>query len=151
MTDTVIQVGGAADIVHISNGDTLVRIPVKLRRRSGKRRLRQAKVQGAELSTDLTALQAALARGYRWRDMLDAGDVASMKDIADAENIDRSYVARMINMTLLAPELIEAILDDTVPDWTLDDVAIAPPDRWDEQLAKFAALKPGFSPPQLVV
>lgn len=145
MTDPVIQVGGAADIVHISNGDTLVRIPVKLRRRSGKRRLRQAKVQCAEPSPDLTALQAALARGFRWRDLLDAGEVASMKDIAESESVDRSYVARMINMTLLAPELIEAILDDTVPDWTLDDVAIAPPDRWDEQLAKFSALKTSLS------
>lgn len=145
MTDPVIQIGGAADIVHISNGDTLVRIPVKLRRRSGKRRLRQAKVQCAEPSPDLTALQAALARGFRWRDLLDAGEVASMKDIAESESVDRSYVARMINMTLLAPELIEAILDDTVPDWTLDDVAIAPPDRWDEQLAKFSAIKPNLS------
>jgi hypothetical protein len=145
MTDPVIQIGGAADIVHISNGDTLVRIPVKLRRRSGKRRLRQAKVQCAEPSPDLTALQAALARGFRWRDLLDAGEVASMKDIAESESVDRSYVARMINMTLLAPELIEAILDDTVPDWTLDDVAIAPPDRWDEQLAKFSALKTSLS------
>ncbi|MEH6413842.1 LacI family transcriptional regulator [Pseudomonas sp. CGJS7] len=147
MSEPVIQVGGAADIVHISNGDTVVRIPVRLRRRSGKRRLRQTKVHCAELAPDLTALQAALARGYRWRDMMDAGEVASMKDIAEAENIDRSYVARMINMTLLAPELIEAILDDTVPDWTLDDVAIAPPDRWDEQLAKFAKLKPALSRP----
>ncbi|MET4727950.1 hypothetical protein ABIE09_001757 [Lysobacter enzymogenes] len=145
MNEPVIQVGGDADIVQISNGDTLIRVPVKLRRRSGKRRLRQTKVQFAELSGELTALQSALARGYRWRAMLDTGEVASMKDIADSENIDRSYVARMINMTLLAPELIEAILDDTVPDWTLDDVAIAPPDRWDEQLAKFTALKPSLS------
>ncbi|QQQ00937.1 LacI family transcriptional regulator [Lysobacter enzymogenes] len=145
MNELVIQVGGDADIVQISNGDTLIRVPVKLRRRSGKRRLRQTKVQFAELSAELTALQSALARGYRWRAMLDTGEVASMKDIADSENIDRSYVARMINMTLLAPELIEAILDDTVPDWTLDDVAIAPPDRWDEQLAKFTALKPHLS------
>lgn len=145
MTEPIIQVSGAADIVQISNGDAVVRIPVKLRRRSGKRRLREAKVHCAEPSPDLTALQAALARGFRWRAMLDAGKVASMKDIADSENVDRSYVARMINMTLLAPELIEAILDDTVPDWTLDDVAIAPPDRWDEQLAKFSALKPSLS------
>ncbi|MEI2432786.1 LacI family transcriptional regulator [Lysobacter yananisis] len=145
MNELVIQVGGDADIVQISNGDTLIRVPVKLRRRSGKRRLRQTKVQFAELSAELTALQSALVRGYRWRAMLDTGEVASMKDIADSENVDRSYVARMINMTLLAPELIEAILDDTVPDWTLDDVAIAPPDRWDEQLAKFTALKPHLS------
>ncbi|MBT2746206.1 MULTISPECIES: LacI family transcriptional regulator [unclassified Lysobacter] len=137
MSPPVIRVDGDTSVVQISNGDSVVRIPIQLRRRSGKRRLRPAKVQCAALSSELTALQAALARGYRWRDMLDHGEVASTKDIADSGNIDRSYVSRMINMTMLTPEIIESILDDTLPDFTLADIAIAPPDLWDEQLRKF--------------
>lgn len=79
-------------------------------------------------------MQQALARGYRWRQLLDSGEVASMKDIAAREDTDHSYVARMINLTLLAPEIIDAILDDTIPDMRLTALAISPPLLWQEQL-----------------
>lgn len=136
MSTPTISVAGAIDIVQISNGDAIVTIPVRMHRRSGKRRLRANKAEFAELSSELTTLQTALVRGYRWRDMLDHGEVASMKEIAERENIDFSYVSRMINMTMLSPDLTEAILDDTIPDLTVEEIAIAPPDLWDEQLRK---------------
>ncbi|UZW61809.1 hypothetical protein [Lysobacter enzymogenes] len=136
MSAPTILVDGAVDIVHISNGDTVVTIPVRMHRRSGKRRLRPTKAETVELSSELTTLQMALVRGYRWRDMLDQGEVPSMKEIAEKENIDFSYVSRMINMTMLSPDIIEAILDDTIPDLTVEEIAIAPPDLWDEQLRK---------------
>jgi hypothetical protein len=84
----------------------------------------------------LTAMQQALARGFRWRDMLDTGEVASMKEIAASENTDHSYVARMINMTLLAPQIIEAILDDTLPDIRLTRLVVSPPLFWQDQLQR---------------
>lgn len=39
-----------------------------------------------------------------------------MSDIARRENADRRYIPRMLNLTLLAPEIIKAILDGTTPD-----------------------------------
>jgi hypothetical protein len=57
-----------------------------------------------------SALLKALSRGFRWRKLLETGDFATIEEIADAENINPSYVSRVLRMTLLAPEIVEAIL-----------------------------------------
>jgi hypothetical protein len=53
----------------------------------------------------------ALARGFRWRKMLETGAVATVTEIATKERINESYVGRVLRLTLLAPEIVEAILD----------------------------------------
>ena len=47
--------------------------------------------------------------------MLQEGDYQALKEIADAENINPSYVSRLLRMTLLAPEIVEAILAGRQP------------------------------------
>ena len=53
----------------------------------------------------------ALARAFRWRRMLETGVVATVAEIAVRERINASYVSRVLRLTLLAPEIVEAILD----------------------------------------
>jgi hypothetical protein len=53
----------------------------------------------------------ALARAFRWRKLLEAGVFGTVEEIAAAENINASYVGRVLRLTLLAPDLVEAILD----------------------------------------
>ena len=62
-----------------------------------------------------TPLQLALACGHRWLGMLESGEVRSMKEIARRDGFDDSYVSRMVNLTTLAPDLVAAILDETLP------------------------------------
>ena len=62
-----------------------------------------------------SALLKVLARGFRWKKMLREGDYQTLEEIADAENINPSYVSRLLRMTLLAPETVEAILAGTQP------------------------------------
>ena len=62
-----------------------------------------------------SALLKALARGFRWRKLLETGHFATIQEIAEAENINSSYVSRLLRMTLLAPEIVEAILAGTRP------------------------------------
>ena len=62
-----------------------------------------------------SALLKALARGFRWRKLLEKGDFATIEEIAEAENINSSYISRVLRMTLLAPEIVEAILAGTQP------------------------------------
>ena len=62
-----------------------------------------------------SALLKALARGFRWRKLLETGHFATIQEIADAENINPSYVSRLLRMTLLAPEIVEAILAGNQP------------------------------------
>jgi hypothetical protein len=60
--------------------------------------------------------------------------VKNLTEIGTLEGFDNSYVSRMVNLTKLAPEIVEAILDDTLPDHlTLFDVAVDPPVLWETQ------------------
>ncbi len=51
-----------------------------------------------------------LPHGFRWRKLLESGDFATMAKLADAENINPSYVSRVLRVTLLSPQIVEAIL-----------------------------------------
>jgi hypothetical protein len=62
-----------------------------------------------------SSLLKALARGFRWRKLLETGDFATIEEIAVAENINPSYVSRLLRMTLLAPEIVDAILAGRQP------------------------------------
>jgi hypothetical protein len=53
----------------------------------------------------------ALARAHRWNRMLENGRFHSIAEIAEAEKIDRSFVSRLLDLTLLAPDIQEAILE----------------------------------------
>src|ERR1700759_4424429 len=61
------------------------------------------------------AMVKALARAFRWKRMLETGRHASISEIASAEKIDRGYVGSILRLTLLAPDIIEAILDGRQP------------------------------------
>lgn len=58
-----------------------------------------------------SAMVKALARAHRWQKMLDAGRYQTVRDLAESESINPSYVARTLRLTLLAPDIVEAILD----------------------------------------
>lgn len=53
----------------------------------------------------------AIARAHRWRRLLESGEYASITELVAAEKINQSYVCRILRLTLLAPEIVEAILD----------------------------------------
>lgn len=53
----------------------------------------------------------ALARAFRWRKLLESGVYGTIEELAAAEEINASYVSRVLRMTLLSPAIVEAILD----------------------------------------
>jgi hypothetical protein len=57
----------------------------------------------------------AIARAQRWRRLLESGQFASVTDLAAAEKINHSYLCRVLRLTLLAPDIVEAILDRRQP------------------------------------
>ena len=61
------------------------------------------------------AMVKALARAFRWRKMLDEGVHATLEDLARAKGVHATYVSRVLRLTLLAPEIVEAILDGRQP------------------------------------
>ena len=57
------------------------------------------------------ALVKALARAFRWQRMLDEGRYGSISEMARAEKLERGYLGKMLQLTLLAPDVVEAILE----------------------------------------
>jgi hypothetical protein len=59
------------------------------------------------------ALVKALARAFRWQRMLNGGEYGSIADLASAEAVSASYIGRVLRLTLLAPDIVQSILDGT--------------------------------------
>jgi hypothetical protein len=96
-----------------------VRVPLKIRRRPGRRTL-VTPVPGPGHATMPThadpALVKALARAFRYQRLLDEGKYASITEMAAAEKIERGYLGSLLRLALLAPDLVELILDGRAPD-----------------------------------
>jgi hypothetical protein len=96
------------------DGMTLVvRIPMRFQRRGGRKRI--VAPDGSELAAASKpqprgTLIKALARAWRWQRMLEEGRFASIRELAEAERVGVSYVARILRLTLLAPDIVERIL-----------------------------------------
>ena len=56
------------------------------------------------------ALVKALARAFRYQRLLDEGRYASISEMAEAERIERGFLGTLLRLTLLAPDIVEAIL-----------------------------------------
>jgi hypothetical protein len=97
------------------DGSTLVvRISMQFQRRGGRKRI--VAPDGSQIvpttkpQPDGTLIKA-LARAWRWQKLLDNDFYTGIAELADAERISRSYVCRVLRLTLLAPDIIERILD----------------------------------------
>lgn len=140
-----LEFTGQAQCLEVSDGGAIVVAPIRLKRRGGRRlvQMQAAPENNRPWDNQKTPLQVALMRAHRWLAMLEEGEAASLSDIARREGTDVSYVARVLNLTTLAPEIVEAILDDTVADVTfLNDIAINPALDWHSQLASLASRMP---------
>ena len=80
----------------------------------------------------------ALARAHRWKRMLESGQVRSLNELAEAEKINPSYLTRIYRLTLLAPDIVETILDGRQPRaLQLADLMDEVPVEWEWQREKF--------------
>lgn len=61
------------------------------------------------------ALVKALAQAFRYQRLLDEGQYASISEMAEAERPDRGYMGRLLQLTLLAPDIVKAVLDGRQP------------------------------------
>jgi hypothetical protein len=101
------------------DGETItVFIPMTWKRRGGQKVIIAPDGGDAWAPTkarpDETLIRA-LARAHRWKRLLEKGKYASATEIAEAEKIGRSFVNRLLRLTLLAPDIQEAILEGRQP------------------------------------
>jgi hypothetical protein len=84
-----------------------------------------------------SALVKAVVRAHRWRQMIESGKYASSAELSKAEKVNDSYLSRILRLTLLAPDIIETILNGRQPSTLQLDELLKPlPAVWDQQRAK---------------
>lgn len=97
-------------------------------------RMAAARISGQQPACDET-LMRALARGFFWQELLDAGRVASIAEIATHEGMEKVRVQKMLRLARLAPDVVEAIARGQQPvGLSLEFFMRNPlPDDWDAQ------------------
>ena len=117
-----------------SISDTLtLHVPFRLIKRGGRKEIRVPD-GSAEPPRKDDALVKALARAFRWKRMLESGEFATIAELAEREGIAPSYLTRVLRLTLLAPNVVEAILEGRQPrHLTLEALRQPLLEAWDAQ------------------
>ncbi|GGL58534.1 hypothetical protein [Wenxinia marina] len=116
-----------------------VHVPFRIVKRGGRKEMQLPEGATQPRRTDNTLVKA-LARACRWKRMLESGEFASISELAEKEGIAFTYMARVLRLTLLAPDIVEAILDGKQgPEVTLARVLEPFPVEWMSQGAAFEA------------
>jgi hypothetical protein len=87
-----------------------------------------------EVAVPNNALLTALAKAYAWQEQLESGQFEGLEDIAKENGVDRSYMGRLLQLTSLAPDIVESILaGQTYADISLRHCRKGIPVSWEEQ------------------
>ena len=93
-------------------GTVTLHVPFRIVRRGGRKEMQLPEGASQTRRTD-SALVKALARAFRWKRMLESGEFMSISELAEREGIAYTYMARVLRLTLLAPDIVEAVVDGT--------------------------------------
>jgi hypothetical protein len=123
--------------VSANDRTVIVHVPWKLKKRGGRKLVicpDGTSSVAKPFERVNSAMVKALARAFRWRKLLETGVYGSAAELAAAEGVDPSYLGRVLRLTLLAPDLVEAILDERLPAWVgLAELLKPFPVEWERQ------------------
>jgi hypothetical protein len=110
-----------------------IHVPFRVVKRGGRKAMLLPEGAAQPRRTD-SALVKALARAFRWKRMLESGEFTTITELAEREGIAPSYMTRVLRLTLLAPDIVEAILDGRQgPEVTLAQALEPFPVEWEGQ------------------
>ena len=108
-------------------------VPFRVVKRGGRKEMQLPEGAVQPRRTDNTLVKA-LARAFRWKRMLESGEFASISELAEREGIAFTYMARLMRLSLLAPEIVDAIMEGRQPATvTLANLMEPFPLDWKEQ------------------
>jgi hypothetical protein len=91
-------------------------VPMSMRRRGVESRLVIEHGRGGSGASGLDlVLIKAIARGRQWFEDLVSGRAGSLVEIAKAEGVTDRYVARLLPLAFLAPDIVTSVLAGTQP------------------------------------
>ena len=111
-----------------------VHVPFTIRKRGGRKMMVLPENAPAYRPRGDELIVKALARAYRWRKLLESGQFTTLEELARHEGISASYVSRLMQLNLLAPAIVEAIVEGRQPpELKLKDLLEPFPVEWEGQ------------------
>ncbi len=117
--------------------DTItIHVPFRIVKRGGRKEIIPPPGASTARPRSDNTLIKALARAFRWKRMLDSGAFTSVTEIAAQEHLSFTYVSRVVRLSLLAPDIVGAILAGRQPPtMMLADLLDKVPVDWEMQRA----------------
>jgi hypothetical protein len=119
-----------------------VRVPISIKKRGGRRLVLAP--DGTNVPRPAgrrhidNAMVKVIARAFRWRELLESGQHSTIREIADVENINETYVGRVLRLTLLSPPIVEIVLRGEQPrDLQVETLMNPCPLVWNDQITAF--------------
>jgi hypothetical protein len=132
--------------VRRDSGKVVVSVPVRFYRRNGRQMIlaecHEPESNSTEAAVPNNALLTALAKAYAWQEQLESGQFEGLEDIAKENGVDRSYMGRLLQLTSMAPDIVESILSgQAYADVSLRHCRKGIPVFWEEQRRTLVGLK----------
>ena len=115
-----------------------VHVPFTLRKRGGRKLMEMPDGASTPRQNVDNTMIKALARAFRWKRMLESGEFTTIAELAAKEGLAVSYLARVLRLVLLAPDIVETIVAGRQPsEMTLAALLEPFPAVWENQLSLF--------------
>mgnify|MGYP003306191006 FL=1 len=116
--------------------ECVITVPCLLRRSSGKLEIQ---VESEDVPEQpVTPLKTAILQAHQGMAQLTSGKASTMREIANKLKMDRSYLARTLQLANLAPDIVKLIWENRQPETlTLDKLRKGIPESWEEQRKLF--------------
>lgn len=129
----------------VEDGNHLVvRVPLTFKRRGGRKEIISRGCQTSEPSQPCRTnkpLVVAIARAHRWKELIEGGRYTTVGEMAAAMGIDASYLARILRLSLLAPDIVEAIMRGDEPSGASLAKLHRMPVEWGEQRRELGLIR----------
>ena len=118
-----------------------VHVPFIIRKYGGRKQVitpdgEPAAIEKARVDSTLVK---ALARAFRWKKMLESGQFTTITELAEHEKLALTYMTRVLRLSLLAPEIVEVILDGQQSPEVMLEALLEPfPVAWEGQIEQFS-------------
>ena len=130
-----------------------LRIPMKLKRRGGRKRVILPDGYDGSHPTKADTnvpLAVVVARAFCWQELFNSGKFSTMTELANMVGLERSYLARIMRITILAPDIVDAIMAGNEPSGlSFKKLTSKPiPILWSRQMKELGFLKTeNYQPP----
>ncbi|WP_454258578.1 hypothetical protein [Pseudoxanthomonas mexicana] len=110
-----IEIGADARS-HVSNGQRVTVVPLTIKRRQNRKLLIPPALDavGATGGLDVPMIKT-LGKAFYWKRLIDEGVYATTADLARALKVETGWAAEVLRMTMLAPDIVEAIFEGRQP------------------------------------